>query len=70
MAFFQRLLASQCAHRFTWPRVDNNGRHYQICVACGISYLYDWNKMRRTNRLMLPALDPTPSATDPRRRPT
>jgi hypothetical protein len=70
MAFFQKLLASQCAHRFTWPRVDSDGRHYQICVTCGISYLYDWNKMRRTNRVLLPALDPNLSPTDPRRRPT
>jgi hypothetical protein len=41
-----------CAHRFTWPRMENNGRHYQICLVCGTAYEYDWERMRRTNRLV------------------
>lgn len=55
MAFLQKILAAQCDHRFTWPRVDAAGQHYQICVTCGTAYVYDWDAMRRTNRLLLPA---------------
>jgi hypothetical protein len=41
-----------CSHRFAWPRMETKGRHYQICLVCGIAYEYDWEKMRRTRRLM------------------
>ena len=37
------LLRQGCTHRFSWPRIDDNGRHYQICLACGTAYEYDWN---------------------------
>jgi hypothetical protein len=50
--FLKRLLGKGCTHRFSWPRVDNQGRHYQICSRCGIAYEYDWGLMRQTNRLM------------------
>lgn len=46
------LLRQACTHRFSWPRIDENGRHYQICLACGTAYEYDWRLMRRTNRLL------------------
>lgn len=46
------LLRQACTHRFAWPRIDENGRHYQICLACGTAYEYDWRLMRRTNRLL------------------
>ena len=49
------LLRQGCTHRFSWPRIDENGRHYQICLACGTAYEYDWRMMRRTNRV-LPAV--------------
>ena len=49
------LLRQACTHRFSWPRIDENGRHYQICLACGTAYEYDWRVMRRTNRV-LPAV--------------
>ena len=39
-----------CAHRFTWPRMERNGRHYQICLDCATAYAYDWEKMQRTKR--------------------
>jgi hypothetical protein len=41
-----------CSHRFAWPRVHSNVSHYQICLACGTAYEYDWTKMRRTSRLI------------------
>jgi len=52
MNFWKRLCGRGCAHRFTWPRIDTNGCHYQICLSCGIAYEYDWTTMRRTSRLM------------------
>ena len=50
------LLRQGCTHRFSWPRVDENGRHYQICLACGTAYEYDWRLMRRTGRLRTAAV--------------
>jgi len=54
--FFKQLLAHGCSHRFSWPRIDDNGRHYQICLACGTAYEYDWRKMRQTGRLLAAAV--------------
>jgi hypothetical protein len=47
------LLRQTCTHRFSWPRIDDQGRHYQVCLACGTAYGYDWVAMRRTGRLPL-----------------
>jgi len=52
MNFLKLLLGSGCAHRFSWPRIDENGCHYQICPDCGIAYEYDWKTMRRTEHLL------------------
>jgi hypothetical protein len=54
--FLQLLLRQRCTHRFSWPRIDDNGRHYQVCLACGTAYEYDWEMMRRTNRLLVMAV--------------
>ena len=51
MNFLKRLLGSGCSHRFAWPRIDANDRHYQTCLDCGTAYEYDWKMMRRTGRL-------------------
>ncbi len=51
MNFLKKLLARGCAHRFSWPRIDDDGRHYQVCLICGTAYEYDWKMMRRTRRL-------------------
>jgi hypothetical protein len=51
MKLLQRLLQQTCSHRFTWPRIDALGRHYQICLRCGSAYEYDWDGMRQTRRL-------------------
>ena len=50
MTLWEQLLRRACPHRFGWPRVDNDGRHYQICLLCGTAYEYDWTTMCRTNR--------------------
>lgn len=49
------LLRQGCTHRFSWPRIDANGRHYQVCLACGQAYEYDWEMMRRTKRPLVVA---------------
>jgi hypothetical protein len=52
MSFLSRLLHRSCAHYFSWPRTDAEGRYYQICSRCGTAYEYDWASMRRTDRLV------------------
>jgi hypothetical protein len=37
----------RCSHEFGWPRRDESGRHYQVCLRCGMEYAYDWQAMRR-----------------------
>ena len=56
MSFLKRLFGRSCLHRFSWPRVDTNGHHYQICSDCGTAYLYDWKMMRRMERLVIRAI--------------
>lgn len=56
MALLRRLFGKGCLHRFSWPRLDTNGRHYQICSVCGTAYEYDWKMMRRTERLVVTAI--------------
>jgi len=53
MTFWKLLLGKGCEHRFSWPRIDTDNRHYQICLLCGTAYEYDWTMMRRTRRLMV-----------------
>jgi hypothetical protein len=56
MNFFKHLLGRGCKHRFSWPRIDDQGRHYQVCLTCGTAFEYDWSMMRRTGRLLAPVL--------------
>lgn len=56
MNFLKQLLKQGCTHRFSWPRIDDQGRHYQICLACGTVFEYDWDMMRRTGRLLAVAV--------------
>jgi hypothetical protein len=53
MTFWQLLLGRGCSHRFSWPCIDTDGRHYQTCLLCGTAFEYDWTMMRRTGRLMV-----------------
>jgi len=62
MNLLHRLLGRGCAHQFLWPRSGADGRYYQRCSRCGIAYEYDWETMRRTNRLMATAV---PAVPDP-----
>jgi hypothetical protein len=54
--FWKLFLRQGCTHRFSWPRIDENGRHYQICLACGTAYEYDWRMMRRTGHVLVAAV--------------
>ena len=54
MNLLKHLLGRGCSHRFSWPRTDREGHHYQICLLCGTAYEYDWRMMRRTDRLLAP----------------
>ena len=40
-----------CPHQFSWPRRDDSGGYYQLCVNCGTKYRYDWKRMQRTSRM-------------------
>lgn len=44
-------LLFSCHHQFSWPRRDETGGNYQVCVRCGTKYSYDWAKMRRVAML-------------------
>jgi hypothetical protein len=58
LKFLNQLLHRACPHRFAWPRIDETGRHYQVCVICGTAYEYNWDTMQRTTKLMnQPATD-------------
>ena len=56
MNFFKQLLGQGCTHRFSWPRIDDQGRHYQTCLSCGTVFEYDWELMRRTGRMLAAAV--------------
>jgi len=34
MSFLNRFFGRGCSHDFAWPRIDAEGRHYQICALC------------------------------------
>lgn len=55
-----------CPHQFTWPRRDESGDYYQLCVNCGSKYKYDWKRMRRTARVE----DELPAQTRSSHRPS
>ncbi len=52
MNLLKQLLHRGCTHRFSWPRIDDSGNHYQICLSCGTAYEYDWKTMRRSGKLL------------------
>jgi hypothetical protein len=68
MSFLKRVFGRGCSHRFTWPRLGENGQHYQICLTCGAAYEYDWNGMRLTGRLVV-MNEQVPLASAPPRTP-
>jgi len=52
LRLFKLILRHTCTHRFSWPRIGSNGQHYQICLYCGTAYEYDWEGMKRTERVL------------------
>ena len=52
MNLLKRFFGCGCSHRFNWPRIDADGRHYQRCPLCGTAYEFDWSMMRRTDRVL------------------
>jgi len=40
-----------CQHEFSWPRRWPDGDFYQVCLVCGEEYKYDWDSMRRLERI-------------------
>ncbi len=57
MNLLRKLLGQGCTHRFSWPRVDEQGRHYQICLSCGMAFEYDWQQMKHTGRVLKATTD-------------
>ena len=44
-------MLGRCSHEFSWPRRDQDGHYYQVCMLCAVQYNYDWKTMRRTERV-------------------
>ena len=47
----EALKLSRCSHEFSWPRRVADGDYYQVCLLCAVQYKYDWNAMRRIERV-------------------
>jgi hypothetical protein len=45
------IMLGRCSHEFSWPRRTANGDYYQVCLLCAAEYKYDWQTMRRTERV-------------------
>lgn len=45
------LRLGRCSHEFSWPRRQDDGDYYQVCLICAAEYKYDWKTMRRTERV-------------------
>jgi len=44
-------MLGRCSHEFSWPRRSADGHYYQVCLLCAVEYKYDWQTMRRTERV-------------------
>jgi hypothetical protein len=49
--FMDVLMLGRCSHEFSWPRRAADGDFYQVCLLCAAEYKYDWDTMRRTERV-------------------
>ena len=55
-----------CSHEFVWPDRAADGGYRQCCVLCGAEYKYDWENMRRLERVYgEPELKAAPKLTAP-----
>ena len=57
-----------CSHEFSWPRRQPDGDYYQVCLLCASQYKYDWQTMRRTERLENVVVDAPVSGRSSRNR--
>jgi hypothetical protein len=57
------IMLGRCSHEFSWPRRTANGDYYQVCLLCAAEYKYDWQTMRRTERLDRESVASEPGAT-------
>ena len=48
------VLHGGCTHEFSWPR-ERLGGYYQVCLRCGVEYIYDWDTMARGKRIAEPS---------------
>jgi PilZ domain len=45
------LTLATCSHEFSWPRRSADGEYYQVCLVCAATYKYDWETMKRIERV-------------------
>jgi PilZ domain len=45
------LTLATCSHEFSWPRRSADGEYYQVCLVCAATYKYDWDTMKRVERV-------------------
>jgi len=57
------IMLGRCSHEFSWPRRTANGDYYQVCLLCAVEYKYDWQTMRRTERMEHSAADEATSSS-------
>ena len=64
------LMLGRCSHEFSWPRRGSDGDFYQVCLVCAAEYKYDWQTMRRTERVEHAAAQGAAESAHTRRRST
>ncbi len=64
------LMLGRCAHEFSWPRRAADGSYYQVCLVCAAEYKYDWETMRRTERVKAGAAEPATRRRAHSKKPT
>ena len=48
------LMLRSCSHEFSWPRRAADSQYYQVCLLCAVEYKYDWQTMKRIERVDRP----------------
>jgi hypothetical protein len=64
------LRLGRCSHEFSWPRRAADGHYYQVCLLCAVEYKYDWNSMRRTERVPATVSEPGARRRSREKKPT
>ena len=63
-------MLGRCAHEFSWPRRAADGSYYQVCLVCAAEYKYDWETMRRTERVKAGVTEPATRRRAHSKKPT